>query len=46
MHKTKYGINPRIFLPKFHELDHQYPEDFPKTASTIKDLLVKPPALQ
>ena len=25
MHKTKYGINPRIFLPKFREADHQYP---------------------
>ena len=23
MHKTKYGINPRIFLPKFHEVDHK-----------------------
>ena len=24
MHKTKYGINPGIFLPKFLEIDHQY----------------------
>ena len=24
MHKTKYGINPQIFLPKFREVDHQY----------------------
>ena len=23
MHKTKYGINPLILLPRFHELDHQ-----------------------
>ena len=22
LHKTKYGINPRIFLPKFREVDH------------------------
>ena len=28
MHKTKYGINPRIFLPKFREVDHQYPTRF------------------
>ena len=26
--KTKYGINPRIFLPKFREVDHQYPTRF------------------
>ena len=25
MHKTKYGTNLRIFLPKFREVDHQYP---------------------
>ena len=29
MHKTKYGINPRIFLPKFLDLDHQFPTRFP-----------------
>ena len=28
MHKTKYGINSRIFLPKFREIDHQYPTVF------------------
>ena len=28
MHKTKYGKNPRIFLPKFREVDHQYPTRF------------------
>ena len=28
MHKTKYGINPGIFLPKFIEVDHQYPARF------------------
>ena len=28
MHKTKYGINQRIFLPKFREVDHQYPTRF------------------
>ena len=25
MHKTNYAKNPRIFLPKFREVDHQYP---------------------
>ena len=25
MYKSKYGKNPRIFLPKFREVDHQYP---------------------
>ena len=24
MHKTKYETNPRIFLPVFREVDHQY----------------------
>ena len=28
MHKPKYGINPRIFLPKLREVDHQYPTRF------------------
>ena len=28
MHKTKYGKNPLIFLPKFCEVDHQYPTRF------------------
>ena len=28
MYKTKYGKNPRIFLPKFREVDHQYPTRF------------------
>ena len=28
MHKTKYGIYPRFFLPKFREVDHQYPARF------------------
>ena len=28
MHKTKYGINPRIFIPKFREVNHQYPTRF------------------
>ena len=27
-HKTKYGINPRIFLPKFHKVEHRYPIRF------------------
>ena len=46
MHKSKYGIKPRIFLPNFRELDHQYQQAFPKAASIIKDLVVKPRALQ
>ena len=45
-HKTKYGINPRISLPKFRNVGHQYPTRFPKTVSIVKDLLVKPAALQ
>ena len=28
MHKTKYGINPRISLSKFREVDHQYSTRF------------------
>ena len=44
MYKTEYGINPRIFLPKFRETNIR--QDFLKTASIIKDLLVKLPALQ
>ena len=24
MHKTKYGMNPRIVLPKFREVDHRH----------------------
>ena len=28
MHKTKCGINPKIFLLKFREVDHQYPTRF------------------
>ena len=28
MHKTKYEKNPQIFLPKFREVDHQYPIRF------------------
>ena len=47
MHKTKFEINSRIFLPKFREADHQnIRQYFPKTASIIKDLLVKLPALE
>ena len=46
MHKTKYVKNPLIFLPKFREVDHNTRQDFPKIASAIKDLLLKPPTLQ
>ena len=30
MHKSEYGINPRIFLSKFREADHQYLTRFSK----------------
>ena len=36
MHKTKYEKNPRIFLPKFREVDHQYPTRFSKNSSCYK----------
>ena len=45
-HKTKYGINTRISLPKFRNVDHQYPTRFLKRVSIVKDLLVKPAPLQ
>ena len=34
--KTKYGINPRIFLPKFREVDHQYPTRFSQNSFYYK----------
>ena len=36
MHKTKYGINPRICLPKFREADHQYPTRFSQNSFYYK----------
>ena len=36
MHKTKFEKNPRIFLPKFREVDHQYPTRFSKNSSCYK----------
>ena len=36
MHKTKYGKNPRIFLPKFREVDHQYPTRFSQNSFCYK----------
>ena len=36
MHKTKYGINPRISLPKFREVDHQYPTRFSQNSFCYK----------
>ena len=36
MHKTKYGINLRIFLPKFREVDHQYPTRFSRNSFYYK----------
>ena len=36
MHKIKYGINPRFFLPKFREVDHQYPTGFSQNSFYYK----------
>ena len=36
MHKTKYGINPRIFLPIFREVDHLYPTRFSQNSFYYK----------
>ena len=36
MHKTRYGINPRIFLPRFREVDHQYPTRFSQNSFYYK----------
>ena len=36
MHKTKYGINLRIFLPKFREVDYQYPTRFSQNSFYYK----------
>ena len=36
MRKTKYGITPGIFLPKFREVDHQYPTRFPQNSFYYK----------
>ena len=33
---TKYGINPRIFLPKFREVYHQYPTRFSQNSFYYK----------
>ena len=36
MHKTKYRKNPRVFLAKFREVDHQYPTRFSKNSFCYK----------
>ena len=36
MLKTKYGINPGIFLPKFREVDHQYLKRFSENSFYYK----------
>ena len=36
MYKTKYGVNPRIFLPKFREVDQQYPPRFSQNSFYYK----------
>ena len=46
IHKIEYGINPRNFFLHFLRQITNVRDDFPKTASIIKNLLVKPLALQ
>ena len=41
MCKTKYGISPRIFLPKFREVDHQYPTRFSQNSFYYKSSACK-----
>ena len=41
MHKLKYGINSRIFLPKFREVDHQYPTRFSQNNFNYKRSVCK-----
>ena len=41
IHKTKYGENPRIFRPKFREVDHQYPTRFSKNSFCYKRFACK-----
>ena len=36
MRKTKYRINPGVFLPKFREVDHQYPTRFSQNSLYYK----------
>ena len=36
MHKTKYGIIPRIFFPKFREVGHRYPTRFSQNSFYYK----------
>ena len=36
IHKTKYRINPRSFLPKFCEVDLQYPKRFSQNSFYYK----------
>ena len=40
MHKTKYGINLRVFLHQSRELDTNIRQDFPKRTSITKNLSV------
>ena len=45
MHKIKYGINPIIFLPKFGEVDHQYPRRFSRNSFCYKKSVCKTTSL-
>ena len=40
-HKTKYEINPRIFLSEFCEVDHQYPTRFSQNSFYYKSSACK-----
>ena len=46
MHKNKYGKNPRIFLPKFREVDRQYPTRFSQNSFCYKRSACKTTSLQ
>ena len=46
MHKTKYGINPRIFLPKFRDVDLQCPTRFSQNSFYYKKSACKTTSLQ
>ena len=46
MHKTKYGINPWIFLPKFRDVDLQCPTRFSQNSFYYKKSACKTTSLQ
>ena len=46
MHKTKYGINPRILLNNYRVVEQQIPTKYSQNSFYYKNLLLKSPALQ